>query len=192
MHWPTHILIADKIHKIVEEKFEVTLDKKGLKLGSLKPDYSPYLLRIKHLKEKSINNLCEMIENIKNKSMPETGREFYKFSMDLGIIMHYITDFFCFAHNHPKFVNKLQHIKYEWALLHEYKKTDTEETLKKAYANLNHYNEKRYKCLKEFINEMHDEYMANSPGIENDIKYSLEMCMTIALIIFGSVNLQVV
>ena len=93
MHWPTHILIAGKIDEIINDKLQTTLNTKGLKYGSIKPDITPKLLRMKHLKNRSINQISSMIEDMKNTKYPETKRGKLRFSMNLGIIMHYITDF---------------------------------------------------------------------------------------------------
>jgi hypothetical protein len=126
-----------------------------------------------------------MIEDMKNTKYPETKRGVLRFSMNLGIIMHYITDFFCYAHNHPKFVNKLEHIKYEVKVAVKYTKVNVPELLLNAWNNVEEYNNLSDGSIRNYISNKHDEYMKNMPGIENDIKYSLEMCITIALIIVG-------
>lgn len=185
LHWPTHILIAGKINEIIGDKLQTTLSTKGLKYGSIKPDITPRLLRMKHLKNRSINQICSMIEDMKNTKFPETKKGRLKFSMKLGIIMHYITDFFCYAHNHPEFKSKFKHFKYEWKVAFEYTKVDVKRVLINACNNVLEYNSLNDGDFKNYINQKHDEYMKNIPGIENDIKYSLEMCFTIALIIVG-------
>lgn len=185
MHWPTHILIAGKIDEIINDKLQTTLNTKGLKYGSIKPDITPKLLRMKHLKNRSINQISSMIEDMKNTKYPETKRGKLRFSMNLGIIMHYITDFFCYAHNHPKFVSKLEHFKYEWKVAFKYTEVDVPKVLSNACNNVEKYNTSDNRSVKNYIDEKHDEYMKNIPGIENDIKYSFEMCITIALIIVG-------
>lgn len=185
LHWPTHILIAGKINEIINDKLQTTLNTKGLKYGSIKPDITPKFLRMKHLKNRSINQISSMIEDMKNTKYPDTKRGMLRFSMNLGIIMHYITDFFCYAHNHPKFISKLEHIKYEIKVAFKYTEVDVPKVLSKALNNVEEYNTLDNRSIKSYIDGKHDEYMKNDPGIENDIKYSLEMCITIALIIVG-------
>lgn len=192
LHWPTHILIAEKIDEIINEKLQTTLNTKGLKYGSIKPDINPKLLRMKHLKHRSINQIGSMIEDMKNTKYPETKKDQLRFSMKLGIIMHYITDFFCYAHNNPEFKSKFKHFKYEWKVAFEYTKVDVQRVLINACNNVLEYNNLNDGCLKNYINQKHDEYMKNIPGIENDIKYSLEMCFTIALIIVGYSRTQLI
>lgn len=185
LHWPTHVLIAEKIDEIISEKLQTTLNTKGLKFGSIKPDITPRLLRIKHLKHRSLNQIGNMIEDMKGTRYPETKQGILRFSMNLGIIMHYITDFFCYAHNHPKFESKVEHIKYELKVAYKYRSVNVAEILSNALNNVLEYNSLANSSLKNYIDEKHTEYMQNTPGIENDIKYSLEMCITIALIIVG-------
>jgi hypothetical protein len=186
LHWPTHILIADKIDKLINEKLNMTLDSKRLKYGSIKPDITPRLLRLKHLKHRSLNQVEEMIDKIKNSSFPDTKRGILRFSRDLGIILHYITDFFCYAHNHPRFISKIEHIKYEWQVAFRYTKADFEKIIENAWNNAEEYISGDKNSIKDYIDEKHKEYMSNGPSIVNDVNYSLEMCITIAIIIVSN------
>lgn len=185
MHWPTHLLIADIINKTVGDKLQGNLNKGAFRFGSIKPDMTPRLLRIKHLKHISLNEISKMIEDIKSKDLPGGGSKLKKYSIELGIIMHYITDFFCYAHNHPRYVNKLEHIKYEWLVAFEYTRVNVDEILKKALKNFRKSGLQGEVSIKEYIDERHNEYLSISNSVKNDVTFSLEMCMTIALFIVG-------
>ena len=94
MHWPTHIFIADIIHKKINSLLGISLNSKAFMVGSIKPDFSPRLLKIKHLKHISLEEVGLMIENLVRREIPSGGRQLLNYSVDLGVIMHYITDFF--------------------------------------------------------------------------------------------------
>lgn len=185
MHWPTHLLIADIIHSTVKEKLQGVLNKRAFRFGSIKPDMTPRLLKIKHLKHISLNEVSKMIEDMRIKDNPEGGKLLRDYSVNLGIIMHYITDFFCYAHNHPRYVNKLEHIKYEWLVAFEYARVNKKEILKRAVGNMNKYGWLRDMSIKEYIDMRHNEYLGRKNSIKNDVAFSLEMCMIVALFIVG-------
>lgn len=185
MHWPTHLLIADIVNRMIGDKLQGTLNRGALRFGSIKPDMTPRLLKIKHLKHRSLNEVSKMIEDIKSKNLPSEGKKLKKYSIELGIIMHYMTDFFCYAHIHPKYVNKLEHIKYEWLVAFEYARVNVDEVLVKAMKNFKHLRLIEEFSIADYIDKRHNEYLSKSNSVKNDVSFSLEMCMTIALFIVG-------
>lgn len=94
----------------------------------------------------------------------------------LGIICHFIADFFCFAHNDWADLSTPQHFRYERMLNHYLKRRDLEgSTLPYAYS------------AQEIIEALwltHKEYSALSPEHTHDLDYTARMCAYL----FGSAN----
>lgn len=105
----THIKIA----KIALEQIKgrsIYLNEKAFILGNVVPDFSPYHKIIRHYQENSFEYLVRAVSDVIETK--ELGEKSFK----LGIICHYISDYFCYPHfNNMKFSSKdiMEHIMYE-------------------------------------------------------------------------------
>lgn len=88
----------------------INLNKTAFRTGSILPDFSPYHKCIKHYKDKSFTFVEKSIDNLGN------SKDINDLSLRLGIISHYLADYFCYPHfNNMTFTSKdiLGHIGYE-------------------------------------------------------------------------------
>ena len=93
---PTHRLIGENIYQSVLLNNKIRLDKRWLIWGSVLPDLMPKYMKQKHFFSVSYDYILNMIEKLYNDSNNISMKEF---SIRLGIITHYVSDFFCTPHN---------------------------------------------------------------------------------------------
>jgi hypothetical protein len=184
----SHLLIARKIHKYILDNLGFNMSLNNLKYGCIKPDFSPKLARIPHYKKDSFYFISELITKMESCQLPNTVGEMNLLSSQLGVILHYIIDYFCFAHNNI-FMNKIiPHFIYEVNLGSELKKYLS------SYENLpdielteeDNINVK--KSIIDYIENKHQEYLSDIQSIENDIYYSLQVCEVVTLQLITSMS----
>ena len=70
----------------------VELNKGLYLLGNLLPDFNPYHKYVKHYKDYSLDYVHRLVNGIDISNLNEA-------SFKLGILGHYLTDYFCYPHN---------------------------------------------------------------------------------------------
>lgn len=113
MNSPNHILIATIVYEYIKDHFGIVLDKSSFLKGNTCPDHGISFLRPHRIKycnrmvRKKTIKLCSADRGVINE----------KASKKIGILCHYYSDFFCYAHS-PKFGGSLKdHIRYEDGML---------------------------------------------------------------------------
>lgn len=155
----SHLFLAKKIVK----KFNKELDSNSFLLGNIMPDFIPWHKKKEHTFESSVSYVLYEIHLIKKLN------DINIISYKLGIISHYLADFFCKAHNCEEMQKGLwQHFKYE-SLLHS--------VLISANIELPIEND-IYK-IKTFLKKKYERYMLEELSVVVDIQYSLEVCQNI-------------
>ncbi|MDK2986699.1 MAG: hypothetical protein PWQ96_2343 [Clostridia bacterium] len=178
----THNLIANTVYSTVMEKLEIKLHRRGLKYGCIKPDISPSMRKESHRKENTQDLVYNMIKDIQKQSFPETKKELKDFSIKLGIILHYIADYFCFAHNDSKFCNFFKHFIYEYKLARKFIKVDIRKLCShswKIYEN----SLKQEMSIQEFIEKKHTQYLRQQHKMSQDINFAVEIGITVIFMI---------
>lgn len=95
-------------------------------------------------------------------------------SKDLGVITHYIADYFTFPHNIEYPGTMTEHIHYEAQL-----KVDFREFVRKMKETHAHFQEVNMRSADEicaFIKKCHTEYLHAVKSVENDCRYILQIC----------------
>lgn len=115
MKLKTHWHLAEQLHR----EFENDLHKFFFKIGNTLPDLLPHL-RVKPHTAESAHYIRKRMRILSQKR----GRQIF-FSMKLGIITHFLSDFSCIAHkegysgsfldhhNHEKMLNRILHIGHD-------------------------------------------------------------------------------
>lgn len=108
-----HVLIGTVVYEYIKDKYGIVLDKESFLKGNTCPDHSFRFLRPHRIKycnrmvRKKTIKLCRR----------DWGRINEKASKKIGILCHYYSDFFCYAHS-PRFAGSLKdHIRYENEML---------------------------------------------------------------------------
>ncbi len=109
---PTHAALATKIYAAVSRVAPLKLDRRWFLYGNIYPDVSHYLVSAPHFADQSMGfvrrrilALCEY---------PVMGENLDAvYSMQLGILSHYLCDFFCHVHSSAYRGSMRGHFLYE-------------------------------------------------------------------------------
>lgn len=119
-----HLGLAQNIRRTVENEIDIKLDTFSFSYGNIKPDILISWNNIPHIKS------CRM-EFIQAKLIELTAlrlesKNWLKLlSEKLGVITHFLSDFFCFAHSDLFKEHTNSHLIYEFQLLSYYRKNQT-------------------------------------------------------------------
>lgn len=168
MNCITHLLIAETLYSHLQDR--VKLNKKAFMYGNIKPDLSPKCLKKPHTMENYLVHVCS---NAKNLMRGETGLR--DFSTSLGVICHYVCDFFCRYHLDEKLFNNLEgHFLYELDLHHEFCKIMFRQKFK---FKVDH-KEVRENII-SILAEMRNGYFSKPVTKKRDIEYAITTALWI-------------
>lgn len=181
----THKILSTIIYDKVQENSNFKLLEYNYFIwGNIQPDIVPSLLLKSHYKDESLNFVIDEIVAL-GKTSPSV---FYnkqtcnKFSKDIGIVCHFLCDFFCFPHYNRWHYNSsmiLSHIKYENKLSHSARNILTIPTL-----SLQPVSYLENDTLKSFIEAVLWEYSLNE-DYRNDLIFASNICAkTIETIVY--------
>lgn len=161
MFFFTHLFIS----KVLYQHFakEVELDQRAFSYGNIKPDL-PSAQRNHHTLEKCLYTVCDYSNQLMDNEL-----SIEDFSIRLGEICHYVSDFFCYYHLNEDLHNrKLHHFFYEIRLhmglfqLRHAKKNELLPSKKEPRKNIH-----------SIILEMRKSYLSKPKCFERDIEYAL-------------------
>ncbi len=147
--------------------------KKSFYVGSVLPDCIPSFLVRKHTFEDSFSCLEEEVRKLVSHFDPNKG--FGRFECKhLGVITHYVSDYFTFPHNSNYPGSLKDHCYYEEDLKHAFR----------AYVRKDEVQRKRiadYGLVREpgeilqFVRDVHDLYMRTESNVKRDCDYIVEV-----------------
>jgi len=150
-------------------------------IGSLLPDCVPSFLTKKHSIEETFNDLKKEIENITIYNDINKGVNSYYF-LKLGVITHFIADYFTYPHNSIYEGNLSAHCYYEkelkYALKDYIKGLDVSEAKEKYNTSdmqINHTVDE----ICNYIMEKHDEYLKLDIEHKIDCEYILKISQNV-------------
>ena len=166
MRKKSHIALAGFL---VREMDDANMQKhwKAFYFGSILPDLTPKMITDPHEFDSSYLELKRRIAKLLSEAREHACKEGTLFCR-LGVVMHYLADYFTFPHNKIYPGNLKDHCAYEEKLkisLREYLKTP--EVLEHAKKTIEF---QTPEALIAFIEKSHDEYLERKKGVEEDIK----------------------
>lgn len=176
----THLKIAKSTFENIDDAQKSYISEKNFIYGNIKPDIvSKYKLK-KHYIEESFGMIMEKIEHLCSLTLEKLTKLFStsRFSQELGVICHFLTDFFCIAHNERwEFKHSMnKHITYEREL----------GSLSKE-VNFNKFDSIEIKnSFENFFATLYDEYKKNKNHF-NDLKYSTQICKSVVDFVLVSI-----
>lgn len=186
----THRIISEHVHRSVKETLGVELNKTSLIYGSIKPDIAPRLLMMDHFKPQSFDIIMNEAHNLSLFTLIDNKQFMKFFSTQIGIVTHFIADFFCVPHNDRRTYknNFINHIIYENHLHKQLKEFN--DSVKVSHSSFNVDNQTPFE-IKSAIDYLHRQYSSLEETVINDIKCSLYASTAIALyIVHNSMNHQ--
>lgn len=147
--------------------------KKAFYYGSILPDCVPSFITRRHSIDETFDILRDEIIKITDNYEMEKGITRY-YTRHLGVVTHYIADYFTFPHNRIYEGSMKEHCVYENELkfaLREYVRSE-DAIIERAKNTLL----KTVDEILNFIKEMHEEYLKLASKVKVDCKYIVEMC----------------
>lgn len=151
----------------------LTQHKKAFYVGSILPDCTPSFITRRHTIEETFDILKKEILKITDNYDADRGIDRY-FSRHLGVVTHYLADYFTYPHNNVFTGNIKEHCGYEKKLITALRSyVNSEEAAKNRESNL------LFDTVDEilkFIKKMHEEYLKVAKKIIVDCDYIVELC----------------
>lgn len=184
MRKKSHISVAKGIIDGLELDSTIT-HRISFYIGSIWPDCMPSFVTRRHCIDDTFHILQKrMTRFIKSyNNNPNLGRAK---TLRMGILTHYVADYFTFPHNTNYNGNLKEHCIYERDLkfkMYEYINNNEHKKLNDEVHTLGDYNE-----IMEYIVDNHNKYMENISSVDRDCKYALLSCMCLIASILGSGN----
>ena len=177
----THILIGKSIVENITHMKSFFISDKNFIYGNIKPDISSKYVLQKHYLEESLEMIFTKVEYLCTLNLDCISKYFSisKFSQELGVICHFLCDFFCVPHSRrwemTHSMNK--HITYEKELSIVAKETD----LRKFKGDNIEAN-----SFREFFNSIYLEYQSKTE-YKNDLLFSNYVCNSVVDYILDAV-----
>ncbi len=172
MFMQTHLKFARVIYQAVQKDYPHILDYTSFLFGNVLPDFDPRLFTIPHTKDRSLGYLSAFTQQYR--CIPRASREKQSFSCDMGIIAHFICDYFCQAHSYAEYDNYFRHLYYETQLANEVASIHIEQLAEMCERIQNPARVGSVRQLPDFINFNHQQYKKENRRMATDIIYSLK------------------
>ncbi len=161
----THILIARKIHEYMDFNYGNQIKRRHFIFGNIKPDLLRKFKTLNHSIHDSMDFVLDEIERHENENHSIKNP-----SVHLGMINHYLSDFFCSKHYFKDDEGLIKHIKYEGKIHKVISTMDVREGLDLVYYN---FANNISGTFLEVLRELEREYKKQPPSIENDIFFAI-------------------
>ena len=180
----THIILANNILRQANGKKIYLINRRRFIWGNIKPDCASKYKFKKHYYDESITMILDKIKELASLSV---GAIYYsfgkkKFSEELGVVCHFLCDFFCVPHNQ------------RWEFKHSMKKHVVYEKNLAKFAKL--YKFKSYidsnlslEDLEEFI-VAHQRQYEKGESFRNDLEYSFFICNSVINMVLNEVYIN--
>ena len=167
MYFFTHLFIAKALHQQLIG--EIELDQQAFSYGNIKPDL-PSPARVHHTMENCLPTVLELANYLMAEEV-----QLEEFSVILGEICHYVSDFFCYYHLNEELHNKkLKHVLYEFKLHHELYRLRFTRKITMKTTGLD-----PQENIEAIIKNMREDYFSQPLTLKRDLDYAF---MTAALI----------
>lgn len=111
-----HLLIAHNVRKIAYKEIGAKLNLRGFLLGNILPDISKKYGEKPHYLKNSLEYVLRSTSKLNNPDKNNNINSF-DYSRNIGVITHYLSDFFCFAHSEQYKDTIYKHHLYEFLML---------------------------------------------------------------------------
>ena len=169
----THLTISNALIENLDSSKSFFISEKNFIYGNIKPDMTSKYVLHKHYLKESFDMIIGKIKSLCKLSLDFIEKYFSisKFSQELGVICHFLCDFFCVPHSQRwEFSHSFKkHVIYEKDLQSIAKDTNFK-TLEKT--SIHHIGGEA------FFNKLYKEYVKKE-DFENDLFFSTYMCNSV-------------
>lgn len=175
MRKKSHISLASYLMENMETE-ELKNHKKAFYIGSILPDCVPSFVTRRHNIDETFDLLKEEIVKITDNYDMNKGITGY-YCRHLGVITHYIADYFTFPHNKIFTGTMREHCSYEKELKFAFKSYVNSEGVHCIPKRQEEFQTVDEIC--NFIKEMHEEYLKAMKAIKMDCMYIVKLCQRV-------------
>ena len=179
----THKILAKNFINNLDDEKKIIIKESQFSWGNIKPDFaSKYKLK-KHYLDESIEMIIGKINFLSSLSLSYIYNVYgiNKFNQELGVICHFLCDYFCLPHNQRwefKSANVVkEHLKYEKELNKVAKIVKFPKIINRNVSSAD---------ADKFILDLIKAY-EQEEGYVNDLKYAYYACNTILNMIIGEI-----
>lgn len=154
--------------------------KKSFYFGSILPDCVPSFLTRRHCIEDTFEIVKKEIKKITTHLEEEKGIT-SSYARRLGVVTHYVADYFTYPHNHIFPGTLGEHCTYENHLkfaIKDYVKSDEAVRHREKVKRIRTVDE-----ICDYIKEMHNEYLLIAKEIKTDCEYIVKVCQKVVDVI---------
>ena len=169
----THLAISNALIENLDSNKSFFLSKKNFIYGNIKPDMTSKYVLHKHYLKESFDMIINKIKSLCKLSLDFIEKYFSvsRFSQELGVICHFLCDFFCLPHSQRwEFSHSFKkHVVYEKDLQSLAKETNFGKLKRAPISHIG---------VEEFFNKLYSEYIKKE-SFENDLFFSTYMCNSV-------------
>jgi hypothetical protein len=181
----THQILSHHIALHVKDQLNYPFHSSWFAWANMKPDFVPHLAMRKHYIEESFNFVVDKIVALTQLNYQDLINEKKRkeIEVEIGIICHFISDFFCVPHNQRwEFKHSmLPHIQYEAKLEKIAKEISMIEKM-----HLPPIQDYSRNSICQFLKELLVEY-ENKQDYMRDLTYSVNVCSAITTFILHAI-----
>lgn len=176
----THRIISEHVYNNVKENLGIELNKKSLIYGSIKPDIAPRLLLLDHFKPQSFSFIMHEALELSKHSLVSNNEFLKLFSRQIGVVTHFISDFFCVPHNDRLTYenNFINHVVYETNLHKEFKNFDGHIEIDRGHFNVDNFS---VNTIQNVVDYLHNQYQSVGESLINDVRSSIYAASVVAM-----------
>lgn len=176
MHKIVHLFFASRIRKQLRDLTGISLNAFRFAYGNIKPDLTFSMYKTPHTFSRSEKVLKEHILKLFEEPLHISD-----FSEKLGIVMHYLCDYFCFAHSDTYNRGLVAHALYELRMVRSMLYFPSYKSQQALSLDLH----VQSLCSAEnpvaYLHEHYINYMRSSPSLRNDLCIALQISQSFCL-----------
>lgn len=176
-----HFVIAKSLLENIDPNKSFLISEKNFIYGNIKPDSSFKYVFKKHYLDESLDTIISKIDHLCSLTLDSLSKYFSvsKFSQELGVVCHFLCDFFCVPHSQRwEFKHSMKkHMAYEKELSIMAKEIDLSQFKGDAIT---------HDSFEDFFYELYNEYVKKL-DYKNDLMFSSYMCNSVINYILDSI-----
>jgi len=176
METTSHMLMGRLLLAYVQKQYGMTLDSRNFLLGNVLPDYLPSFLSRPHFLKYGTDHVRRLIQRLSGR-LPAPGApngRLARYSRRLGMLCHFYTDFFCYAHCAHFPPGLKRHIGYERELTLFFQEHYEALLAQPLVART-----RRTPDIEARFNRLQSAYLASEHTYLNDIAYAFYACVDV-------------
>lgn len=181
-----HMGFSEAIRKAIEKDLNIKIDRLSFMYGNIKPDLRPNLVNIPHYKDSAMEFVQGEIKKLTSYSLPKSRKWSKQLSERMGVITHYLSDFFCYAHSEFFQGDLVAHLLYESRLWYYFQRHP--KTVKYSRKLLPCDIQSSAENIFNYIEEAHNRYLniiRDKHSYKWDTVESVRVCSTVCVSILS-------